>query len=396
MLEETGLAPEKEAAETPAAQPSDGPEPSPAAAEMLKSMREKGLLTEDEYEELYRRQAKYEAQQAMKEGVPAWLRDWTFGGDVRFRYDRRDFGSLGFDETYTLGKQNIDVVSDAEPRTRQRESGPASPATRRREEGGSRSSPSASASRRAADSSYGTTSTTGGTSFSASLDSNPRSPNVTLGDYFSYKNIFIDRAYLTYEPGWAPALADDRRQVRQSVRVEADRHRLHGLGQRHPARGRERRATASTSPRTGSGSRASPPRSPCRNAAPITIRYNSTTRTADAMLPDIDEQNPILLGFQGGLHGRPMDWVQTGARVSYYDLSQIGTRLAAATEDLGNGGARDRQQPALPPARPEQSVLPERRVDGPHARNWSSTATRASRPGARSTRSRPSSSTCRC
>ena len=47
----------------------------------------------------------------MKEGVPAWLRDWTFGGDVRFRYDRRDFGALGFDQTYELGKQNIDVVT---------------------------------------------------------------------------------------------------------------------------------------------------------------------------------------------------------------------------------------------------------------------------------------------
>ena len=112
VLQDTGLAPQQEEAETPATPPPDaGPEPSPAAAEMLKSMREKGLLTEDEYEELYRRQAKFEAQQAMKEGVPAWLRDWTFGGDVRFRYDRRDFGALGFDQTYQLGEQNIDVVS---------------------------------------------------------------------------------------------------------------------------------------------------------------------------------------------------------------------------------------------------------------------------------------------
>ncbi len=137
-----------------------GPEPSPAAAEMLKSMREKGLLTEDEYEELYRRQAKFEAQQAMKEGVPAWLRDWTFGGDVRFRYDRRDFGSLGFDQTYELGKQNIDVVSVAESRhsasTIARSCGCDSGPRRR----WCRSSPSASASRPARDRATAPTSTT--------------------------------------------------------------------------------------------------------------------------------------------------------------------------------------------------------------------------------------------
>jgi hypothetical protein len=338
VLEATGLAPKKEAAETPATPAADtGPEPSPAAAEMLKSMREKGLLTEDEYEELYRRQAKFEAQQAMKEGVPAWLREWTFGGDVRFRYDRRDFGALGFDQTYALGQQNIDVVGVPNHGT-----GVDNRAQLRLRLGAEKKVvPELTFGFRiatSAGSSYGTYFNNGGTSFSTTLDSNPRSPNVTFGDNFSYKNIFIDRAYLTYEPGWAPALAITvgkfgnpfvSKRIATDFMVWDNDIQPEGADARYRFDFSENKfwfegvAAALT----------------VQERSAITISYNSTAQTAVATLPDIAEQNPILLGFQGGLHGRPEDWLQMGARVSYYDLSQIGTRLAAATEDLGNGGA---------------------------------------------------------
>ena len=91
-------------------QSSPGAEPSPAAAEMLKSMREKGMLTEDEYQELYRRQAKYEAEHEQKNSLPGWLQDWTFGGDFRLRYENRDFGGLG-SGPYIPGQQNVNVVT---------------------------------------------------------------------------------------------------------------------------------------------------------------------------------------------------------------------------------------------------------------------------------------------
>lgn len=339
VLEDTGLAPQKEAAEAPATPPAEstGPEPSPAAAEMLKSMREKGLLSEDEYEELYRRQAKFEAQQAMHEGVPAWLRDWTFGGDVRFRYDRRQFGALGFDQTYKLGEQNIDVVS-----TPNRGVGVDNRAQLRLRLGAEKKVvPDLTFGFRVATNSevtYGANFNNSGTSFSTSLNSNPRSPNVTFGDFFSSKSIFIDRAYLTYEPGWAPALAVTvgkfgnpfvSKRIATDFMVWDNDIQPEGVSTKYRFDFSEDRlwfegvsAFLTVQERSA-----------------LTLSYNNTTQTAIATLPDIDEQNPYLMGFQGGLHGRPADWVQTGARVSYYDLSHIGTRLAAANEDLGNGGA---------------------------------------------------------
>ena len=338
VVEELGLTPEKEAAEAPATPAADtGPEPSPAAAEMLKSMREKGLLSEDEYEELYRRQAKFEAQQAMKEGVPAWLRDWTFGGDVRFRYDRRDFGSLGFDQTYELGEQNIDVVT-----TPNRGLGTENRGQLRLRLGAEKKvvTDLTFGFRIATNSetSYGTYFNNPGTGYGTNLNSNPRSPNVTFGDFFSSKSIFLDRAYLTYQPGWAPALAVTvgkfgnpfvSKRVATDFMIWDNDIQPEGAAAKYRFDFSENRlwfegvAAALT----------------VQERSAVTISYNSTTRSAVAVLPDIDEQNPLLLGFQGGLHGRPDDWVQLGARVSYYDLSQIGTRLAAATEDLGNGGA---------------------------------------------------------
>src|SRR5262245_47415976 len=73
-------------AEEPAdATTTDAAAPSPAAGEMLKSMREKGILSEEEYDDLYRRQAKYEEQQREKNALPGWMQNWTFGGDLRLR-----------------------------------------------------------------------------------------------------------------------------------------------------------------------------------------------------------------------------------------------------------------------------------------------------------------------
>ena len=67
------------------------PEPSPASAEMLKSMREKGILSEEEYEDLYRRQAQYEAKQREEDALPGWMSNWTVGGDLRLRAERIDW-----------------------------------------------------------------------------------------------------------------------------------------------------------------------------------------------------------------------------------------------------------------------------------------------------------------
>ena len=338
VLEETGLSPAKESPDDSGVEAADsGPEASPAATEMLKSMREKGLLTEDEYEELYRRQAMFEAKQSVKEGIPSWLEDWTFGGDVRFRYERRDFGSLGFDQTYELGKQNIDVVTvpnrgiGTENRARLRLRLGAEKKIVKDLTFGFRIATSTGGS-------YGNYFNNPGTGYGTFFDSDPRSENVTFGDFFSYKSIFLDRAYLAYQPRWAPALGVTigkfgnpflSKRIATDFMVWDNDIQPEGAAARYRFDFSEDRlwfegvAAALT----------------VQERSAITVSYNSTTRSAVAVLPDIDEQNPLLLGFQGGLHGRPEDWVQMGARVSYYDLSGIGTRLAAAAEDLGNGGA---------------------------------------------------------
>ena len=82
------------AAESRTAADDDVPEPSPASAEMLKSMREKGILSKDEYEDIYRRQAVYEYEEREREKAPAWSQDWMVGGDLRIRFERIDRGDL--------------------------------------------------------------------------------------------------------------------------------------------------------------------------------------------------------------------------------------------------------------------------------------------------------------
>lgn len=310
------------------------PEPSPAAAEMLKSMYEKGLLTEDEYEELYRRQAKYEVEH--RDSLPGWLRDWTFGGDVRFRVDRREFGDLDFGQDYRLGRDNIDVVNERglgdETRGRLRlrlgaEKKIVEPLTF-----GFRIATSA-------ETSYGNDFNDGGVGFGTDLDNDPRSANVTMGDFFEPKNVALDRVYLRWQPDFAPTLAvtigkfanpfvsDDwstdflvwdhdiqPEGIAAQYRFDfvPDQLWIQTVGAFFTV---QERNTLTLEP------------------------YNFADDSTRATLPDIDDQNPFLLGFQGGVHAQPDDWVRTGIRVSYYDLQHIGTRLAAAMLDLGNGGA---------------------------------------------------------
>src|SRR5262245_3974232 len=96
--------------------------PSPAAAEMLKSMRQKGILSEAEYDDIYRRQAVYEYEQREREKTPPWFQDWVVGGDVRLRLERIDQGDLhlervippsqqGKEDTLVPGEDNVDVLN---------------------------------------------------------------------------------------------------------------------------------------------------------------------------------------------------------------------------------------------------------------------------------------------
>jgi hypothetical protein len=354
VLQDVGLAKASNSQPAPTPTEDSGPEPSPAAAEMLKSMREKGLLTEDEYQELYRRQAKYEVNQKTREGVPGWLQDWTFGGDLRLRYERRDFGNLGFGQTYTLGKDNINVVV-----VPNRGTGVENRARFRLRLGGEKKVvPDLTFGFRIATStevSYGNLYSSTGADYSTRTLSDPRSQNVTFGNFFDSKSIFLDRAYLSYRPSYAPTLNVIAGKFANPFVSKRFLDSLIWDNDINPE------GVAASYRFDLSPDRvwldATAGLLTLQELSSVTLTYNSTTNTAVSVLPDIDQQNPYMLAFQGGITGRPDDWVQMGARISYYDLSHIGTRVAAAMEDLGNGGAAISRNPLFRLLGPTNSLF---------------------------------------
>jgi len=333
------------ASSAPAEQPSPpGPAPSPAAAEMLKSMREKGMLTAEEYEELYRRQAKYETEHEEANALPGWLRDWTFGGDLRFRYERRDFGNLSYNPDgnppYVLGNQNINLVQNTalgvENRMRLRLRVGAEKRILESLTFGFRIATETG-------SSFGNLFNNGGIGFGTSLASDPRSSNVTLGDFFSQKQIGIDRAYLRWQPAFAPTLtliagkfgnpfvskyfSGDFVIWDHDINPEglALRYRFDFVPEKFWLEANGGVFTY-------------------QQQSQITILPTSGT-TAVATLPNIDQQNPFLIAIQGGFNARPYSWLQAGVRTSFYDFEHLGTQVAAAMQDLGNGGAAINDNP---------------------------------------------------
>src|SRR5215831_12557086 len=88
------------------------PKPSEATAGMLEVMREKGIISEAEYEDLYRRQAMYELEQQQKEALPGWLKNWTIGGDATIRFDEINRGGqLHINRPIDAQNDPIDVVN---------------------------------------------------------------------------------------------------------------------------------------------------------------------------------------------------------------------------------------------------------------------------------------------
>ena len=341
-----------------------GPQPSPAAAEMLKSMREKGMLTEDEYQELYRRQAKYEAEHEEASSLPAWLKDWTFGGDMRLRFERRDFGGLSFNpdggNPYVLGRQNVNFIQNTalgrENRLRLRlRIG----AEKRIVDGLTFGFRIATV---AGNTVYGNFFNSGGLGFGTTLASDPRSQNVTMGDFFSQKAIALDRAYLRYQPDFAPTLALTVGKFANPFvskyfsgdfvvwdhDISPEGGALHYRFDFVPERfWLEANGGVFT----------------YQEQSQITVTQTSGT-TAVAALPNIDQQNPILFGIQGGFNGRPTSWLQAGVRTSFYDFQHIGTQVSAAMMDLGNGGEAIDNNPTFRLAGPTSPIFQNGKSSG--------------------------------
>lgn len=349
------------AAASAGADDAEPPAPSPAAAEMLKSMREKGILSADEYDDIYRRQALYEYEEREREKAPPWARDWTVGGDLRLRWERIDVGDLklqrvippsqqGLEDDLVRGEDAIDFINNK--------------AIGRRDRYRLRF-------RIGAERLLGENWTVGfriatamETSLSTDLGNDLvgsqfdlskrvvdyRSTNVTLGDYFEPKGIYLDRAYLRFNPEIAPALQvylgkfanpflsrefyGDYLVWDHDIQPEglALKYRFDFVPERWWI---DANFGAFVIGEIG--------------AIDIT---SADDQTAQPDLPDVDDRDPYVLAYQLGTSLRPFGWAQLGLRGSYYDYRNLSIRDAAILADLGNGGDAIEQNPLF-------STLPE-------------------------------------
>jgi hypothetical protein len=328
---------------------------------MLKAMREKGILSDEEYETIYRRQAKYEADQKAQNSLPGWLKDWTFGGDFRLRYDRQDYSSqLKPGNVYVPGENNLNLNNP----TVGSGSGLRERYIMRVRLGAEK--------RLGEDFVFGFRLTTAdsisfgndtyidiptqGTPFATTLAANPRSGNTTLGGYDAYHGIFLDRAYLSWNPWFAKPLTiiagkfanpftnglniAERAVWDPDISPEGIAGKLHfdvipeSLSVDFVAAYFLINNVANASVNS-------------------TTALGATPGTTTA--PFFDERDPDMYGFQLGVTATPTEWVRTNLRVSFYQYEQINAALAAYMEEEGNGGDAISNNPlfvALPPNDP--------------------------------------------
>jgi len=320
------------------------PEPSPAAAEMLKSMREKGILSDEEYEDIYRRQARYEADQQAAASIPGWMKNWTFGGDFRFRFDRQTFNGGATTQPgqpFQIDQHNVEVTNvdsmgvfsgtDTTQRDRY--------LVRVR----------LGLEKRMDDFTFGARiATSGGTSYGASLIgseksgsfvrsllANPRTTNVALGDYFEPKGVYFDRVYLRWNPFFAKTLG-----------ISIGKFANPFYGGQNPA---ERTVWDPDIQPEGAALQHELALLPelwfDTNAGYFVLdQIGSTTiqlidnATALTVAPNYDSAYPDMWGAQEAINARPWDWLLANARVSYYSLQHLNTGFVAAINSLGNTG----------------------------------------------------------
>lgn len=328
------------------------PEPSPAAAEMLKAMREKGVLSQEEYETIYRRQAKYEADQKAENSLPGWAKDWTVGGDLRLRYDLQGYSSqLKPGNVYVPGENNINLDSP----TLGSGSGERERFLMRLRVGAEKTLGegfTVGFRFTTADAiSFGTDTYNGtATPFATTLAANPRSGNTTLGGYNAYHGIFLDRAYLSWTPPFAKGLTitagkfgnpfTDNENMAERVVWDSDIS-PEGISAKYHF---DVIPEAVSLDFVGAYL--------LINNVP-NASINVVSSTTD--LPNLDERDPDMYGFQVGVTTYPTDWVKTNLRVSFYQMEQLNAAWAAYAAESGNGGDAITHNPLftlLPPNDP--------------------------------------------
>lgn len=337
----------------------EAPEPSPAAAEMLESMREKGILTEEQYQDIYRKQALYEKEQREKDALPGWLEGWSFGGDLRLRFDRQDWGEppIGPGDELTPGVDNVNLNTQRAQNQRDR-------GRFRLRVGASKelgygvdvafrlvtSTPTA----------YGTQIGRPSAVFATAEVADPRSLNASFTDFFSPKSVFFDRAFLSWEPGFAPGLLlragkmpnpfvsgnfTDFLFWDNDIQPEGVAATYH-LDLWSEYLWSDTAAAYYFLSEVGS------------------VHVDRDDVPLVSVIPRLDERDPYMWGVQQALTAQPWPWLRMGGRASYYDLMNLDTFFAAATMELGNSAGAIEDNPILVLAGPTSPFYTNGRSSG--------------------------------
>jgi hypothetical protein len=333
------------------------PAPSPASAEMLKSMREKGILSAEEFDDIYRRQAIYEYEQREREKAPPWFQDWVVGGDVRVRLERIDHGDLklsrvigpfrpeeGIPDDLVRGEDNVDFLNNvAEGRRDRMRLRFRIGAERRLGENWTVGFRIATAQEIDLTTDFGDD-VTGENLSKRVVDF--RSSNVTLGDYFAPKGIYLDRAYIQLNPEIAPALRIIAGKFENPFRSKYYYGDMLVWDDDIQPEGAALRYRFDFLPETWWAE---------ANLGFLVLEevgQVNITQTAPGIatttLPDIDDRDPYALAYQIGTYFKLDGWVKTaGLRGSYYDYRNLSIRDAFILADLGNGGDAIIKNPAF-------------------------------------------------
>ncbi|MFI5317398.1 MAG: putative porin [Myxococcota bacterium] len=320
------------------------PKPSDAAAGMLDAMREKGIISEEEYQDLYKRQAIYEMEQKEASALPGWLQDWTFGGDAAIRFDEINRGGqIHLNTPLFAGKDPVNLTDATASAKRDR----------------FRFRLRLGAERKIGDdflvgfriataqaSSFGVdTSNFTGVNFSRRYNSDPRSAFVTAGDYNAPKGIGLDRIYIRWQPHQVEGLSIDLGKMENSfvspnfsgdILVWDHDISPEGATIQYGLRLFDEHAWVKL---RGSYFTV--------DEVPSATLQQTNVDGQPTFPPDVDEKDPFMYAAQLDFGGEVTPWLRAGARVSYYNLRDVNMRTSAATEDLGNGGAAISDNPLL-------------------------------------------------
>jgi hypothetical protein len=309
------------------------PEASPASAEMLKSMHEKGILTDEQYEDIYRRQAQYEQKQREESSLPGWVKNWSVGGDLRLRLERQDWREpiVVPDRVLTPNPDNVNLNTgkaiERRDRARVRLRVGAEKELMEGLDVGFRFVTSQGTT-------FGTQNGAPVANFTTVAVGDPRSANVTLGDYFSPKNTYFDRAFLRYSPWFAKNLTFTGGKIPNPFVSGNFPDNLVWDNDIQPEGAAATYHFDILPEYFWSDTRAS-----WFSIAEVgEVDIDAAAAPILSTLPTLDEHDPYMYAVQQEFTGQPEPWLRVGGRASYYDLKNLNTRFAAASMDLGNTG----------------------------------------------------------